>query len=92
MPQRSNKQQRDEYCASEISEIAGNPKQRGLCPTCATFTGRYGKVHIVAGKQLSIRKHDNHQSDAKKTRCDYRTHGNVVEVLLQYPEREYYDS
>src|SRR5262245_23208397 len=84
----ANKQQRNEDSASKISEITGNPEQRGLGPTCLSFTGRYSQVHIVAGKQLSVCEDDNHQTDAKESRCDHRTHGNVVKVLLQYPERE----
>src|SRR5262249_35346258 len=46
----ADEQQGDEDRASEISEVAGNPKQRSLPPTCPSFGGRYGQVHIVAGK------------------------------------------
>src|SRR5215467_3238342 len=86
----ANKQQCNDDSASEISEITGNPEQRGLCPTCVPFTGRYSQVHIVASKQLSVCKDDNHQTDAKESRCDHRTHRNVVKVLPQYPEREHH--
>src|SRR5262245_19362015 len=82
--------QRDENCAYEMSEIAENPEQRGLCPICSSFARRYGEVHIVAGKQLSVRKDDNHQADAKETRCDHQAHGSVAKVLFQYPEHEHY--
>src|SRR5215475_4181070 len=85
----ANKQQRNEDSASKISEITGNPEQRGLGPTCLSFTGRYSQVHIVAGKQLSVCEDDNHQTDAKESRCDHRTHRNVVKVLLQCPERKH---
>src|SRR5215470_8960724 len=87
----ANKQQRNEDSANEISEITGNPEQRGLGPTCLSFTGRNSQVHIVAGKQLSVCEDDNHQTDAKESRCDHRTHRNVVKVLLQYPEREHHN-
>src|SRR5436190_18600049 len=85
----AEKQQSNEDRASEISKITENPEQHGLSPTGPSLDGRYGQVHIVAGKQLSVRKDDNHQADAKKARCDHRTHGNVAKVLLQHPEHEY---